>query len=304
MTPSLDIQLRIGPEDQFQDELAIFGGQTRVVTNKFLSRRKHKFPSRPRAERERAERGELDTPLSPSQATSPGPTSSGAEPSPQSASTPSDDGGVPLPQQVEDQMEDVHPSLMEYLSLFPSAASISVVNNQQQQQQQSGLMNSSVTPSVSGSASASASVFSSPAGAGPSAFSPMHVTSPTITPTTTISSTPMAGIQTQPQQGVPSTADPLSFLSVLPETSGLGGAMADPSLFFSALAHDPAALDTNIFGSAFGGGDFGDQWNSLMRETGLFDAQGNFKQDNMLSSPTATVRGDQGHGSRDMYPTY
>ena len=55
MTPSLDIQLRIGPEDKFQDELAIFGGQTRVVTNKFLSRRKHKFPSRPRAERERAE---------------------------------------------------------------------------------------------------------------------------------------------------------------------------------------------------------------------------------------------------------
>ncbi|KAI1783785.1 hypothetical protein LXA43DRAFT_866997, partial [Ganoderma leucocontextum] len=101
MTPTLDIQLRIGPEDQFQDELAIFGGQTRVVTNKFLTRRK---PSRPRVERERTERSEYDTSVPPR---------------------------LP-PQQVKDQMEDMHPSLMEYLSLFPSAASISVINNQQQ----------------------------------------------------------------------------------------------------------------------------------------------------------------------------
>ena len=47
-----------------------------------------------------------DTPVSPSQATSPGQTS-GPAASPQSASTPSDDGA--LPPQVEDQMEDVHP---------------------------------------------------------------------------------------------------------------------------------------------------------------------------------------------------
>ncbi len=199
-------------------------------------------------------------------------------------------------------MEDVHPSLMEYLSLFPSAASISVVNQQQlgplhQQHQQSSLMNNS--PSVSGSTSA----FSS-AGAGPSSFSPMHVQSPTgaAAATTTTSPTPMSGIQTQSQQGMPSTADPLSFLNVLPDNSVVGGAVADPSLFFAGLAHDPAALDANIFNSAFGGGDFGDQWNSLMRETGLFDAHGNFKQDNMMS-PTATVTGEQS-GSRDMYPTY
>ncbi|KAI1790216.1 fungal-specific transcription factor domain-containing protein [Ganoderma leucocontextum] len=296
MTPSLDIQLRIGPEDQFQDELAIFGGQTRVVTNKFLTRRKHKFPSRPRVERERTERSEHDTPVSPSQATS------GTGASPQSASSPSDDGGPPLPQQVEDQMEDVHPSLMEYLSLFPSAASISVVNNQQQfgplQQQQANLMDTSVL--ASGSTSASVFSSSAGAGAGPSPFSPMQVQSPS-----TASPTAMTGIQTQPQRGVPPMADPLSFLNVLPESSVLGGPMGDPSLFFSGLAHDPASLDTSMFNSAFGGGDFGDQWNSLMRETGLFDAQGNFKQDNMLS-PTATVTGEQrqghGSGSGDMYP--
>ncbi|KAM5534515.1 hypothetical protein V8D89_011847 [Ganoderma adspersum] len=302
MTPSLDIQLRIGPEDQFQDELAIFGGQTRVVTNKFLSRRKNRFPSRPRAERERCESCQNDSPVSPSQATSPGQTS-GAAASPQSASTPSDDGG--LPPQVEDQMEDVHPSLMEYLSLFPSAASISVVNDHQQagpsQHPRSNLMDTSVAPSVTGSTSAS--VFSSSAGAGPSTFSPMHVQSPTIAAATTTSPTPMTGIHTQPQQGVPSPADPLSFLNVLPEASGIGGSVADPSLFFAGLAHDPVSLDANVFNSAFGGGDFGDQWNSLMRETGLFDAHGNFKQDHNTMSPATTITGEQG-GSRDMYPTF
>ena len=203
-------------------------------------------------------------------------------------------------------MEDVHPSLMEYLSLFPSAASISVVNDHQQagpsQHLQNNLMDTSVAPSVAGSTSASA--FSSSAGAGPSAFSPMHVQSPTIAAAAaTTSPTPMTGIHTQPQQGLPSPADPLSFLNVLPEASGIGGPVADPSLFFSGLAHDPASLDTNIFNSAFGGGDFGDQWNSLMRETGLFDAHGNFKQDSNMMSPGTTVTGEQG-GSRDMYPTF
>ncbi|TBU24176.1 fungal-specific transcription factor domain-containing protein [Dichomitus squalens] len=293
MTPSLDIQLRIGPEDQFQDELAIFGGQTRVVTNKFLSRHKNRIPTKPRI----GVNGGADTPVSPSQATTPAPTSVA---SPQSASTPSEDGG-PLPPQVEDQMEDVHPSLMEYLSLFPSAASISVVNGQQQQPMDT-------TPSVF-----------SPAALGSSPFTNMRTPSSAAgvpglrhQPQPQPQSQPQAGPSTPTGRGTEPVGDPLAFFNVLPDSGAVAAGLPDPSLVFAAMGMgqpDMGPLGTNIFGSSFGGGDFGDQWTSLMRETGFFDAQGNFKTDGLMSpmSPTTPGMGQQGHARRDsgdIYPTY
>ena len=94
MAPSLDIQLRIGPEDDFQDELAIFGGQTRVVTNKFLSRKKARIYAKPRD-------ASATVPLSPpatSASSTPAPggaSQSQSAATPLTASTPSDDG-LPL----------------------------------------------------------------------------------------------------------------------------------------------------------------------------------------------------------------
>ena len=38
ITPTLGVQFQIGPEDQCADELAIFGGQTRVLASKVLSK--------------------------------------------------------------------------------------------------------------------------------------------------------------------------------------------------------------------------------------------------------------------------
>ena len=111
MSPSLDIQLRIGPEDQFQDELAIFGGQTRVMTNKFLSRRRPKnlaHLAKPRSASTGDASSTAATPISTS--STPAPNAGASVSSPRTASTPSDDG-VSLPHNVEEQMDGVHPSL-------------------------------------------------------------------------------------------------------------------------------------------------------------------------------------------------
>ncbi|KAI0675641.1 fungal-specific transcription factor domain-containing protein [Trametes maxima] len=247
MSPSLDIQLHIGPEDQFQDELAIFGGQTRVLTNKLLSRKRTKIPNKPR-----------DT----SSSAAPTPTASGSTPAPvstpQSASTPSDDG-VPIPQNVEEQMSNVHPSLMEYLSLFPSSASISVVNQNQQQL---------------------------PMGASNGAFGPQRVSSPTTAFSPADGLASVAGpSRQQPHNQLQAQDDPLQFMNVLP-TNGHNGQITDPSAFF-ALAPE---MSNGIFNAPaeFGMTDAsGDQWASLMRETGIFDPQGSFRQD-AFSSQTDT----------------
>ncbi|GJE93221.1 fungal specific transcription factor domain-containing protein [Phanerochaete sordida] len=117
-SPALDIQLNIGPEAEISaSRLAIFGGQTRVMSSKLLSRRR---PAR----RQPSQASCASSPTvahsdSPPRDTSPGATTA--------ASTPSDSGSS-VPQNVSDAFAQVHPSLVEYLALIPSSASLAVVD--------------------------------------------------------------------------------------------------------------------------------------------------------------------------------
>ncbi|KAI0630475.1 fungal-specific transcription factor domain-containing protein [Trametes polyzona] len=301
MSPSLDIQLHIGPEDQFQDELAIFGGQTRVLTNRFLSRKRTKYPTKPR---DKSSSNGAATPTSPTTATTPiapsAPSVSGhgqgpgSGSTPISVSTPSDDGTT-LPQNVEEQMSRVHPSLMEYLSLFPSAASISVVNQQQQQQQQAVPMDTSDSPfapplpvsSPPASSSTSSASFAPPEG-----LPGVHAPSPSVTPHPHPHQHPHMLGPSQLQ------GDPLEFLNVLGPGPD-GGACADPSAFFSMALGPDANMGTGVFGAAasFADGGAGDGWASLMRETGIFgpsDAPGQ----------AHAFRGDPFAGQADTFPHF
>lgn len=256
---SLDIQLRIGPEDQFHDELAMFGGQTRVVTNKFLSRKRTKILTKPRDARE------LVVPFSPT--TSSTPTTSTPTPTPSSGanaaatphsmSTPSDDGS-PLPQNVEEQMSNMHPSLMEYLSLFPGDASISVMD---------------IDPATP-----------------PHSHSQPSVSSSSLAAQSMGGIDGIAGILPNAAAGLSGTephGDLLQFLNVLPD-GGASESPAEPSLFFSGnslsgnMVHP--ALSTDLFAS-FPTGELSEQWNSLMRETGFFNSQGDLLLDQMENVP-------------------
>ncbi|KAI0730863.1 fungal-specific transcription factor domain-containing protein [Earliella scabrosa] len=284
MAPSLDIQLRIGPEDDFQDELAIFGGQTRVVTNKFLSRKKTRIYAKPR------EASATTVPLSPpatSAASTPAPggasqSQSAATPA-LTASTPSDDG-LPLPQNVEEQMSNVHPSLMEYLSLFPADASISVMDVDPAPPALSTAGShphrDSATSMFGTAQTAPSSMFSTP---------PSHSHS-------------MVGVSVPQTQAGPSAlapppppVDPLHFLNVLPDGLNPAGPIGDPSLFFAASPE----VSTGIFdASSFAPGELGEQWNSLMRETGFFNSQA-------ANGPgTATGQDPFAKFQEDVYPRY
>ena len=126
-SPALDIQLNIGPEAEISaSRLAIFGGQTRVMSSKLLSRRRPNKRSSQAASctaspgPSTAGHSSADTP--------PRDTSPGAS---TAASSPSDSGSS-IPQNVSEAFAQVHPSLVEYLSLFPSSASLAVVDPPQQ----------------------------------------------------------------------------------------------------------------------------------------------------------------------------
>ncbi|KAI0794297.1 fungal-specific transcription factor domain-containing protein [Fomes fomentarius] len=259
---SLDIQLRIGPEDQFQDELAMFGGQTRVVTNKLLNRKRTKILTKPRDARE------LVVPFSPTTSSTPAPSSTpvpssgaNAAATPHSMSTPSDDGS-PLPQNVEEQMSNMHPSLMEYLSLFPGDASISVMD---------------IDPAT-------------PPPSQPSVFASSPSASSSFATQSMGGIDGIAGILPNAAAGPSGTApqgDLLQFLNVLPDGNA-SGSPAEPSLFFSGNSVNGnamhPALSTDLFAS-FPTGELSEQWNSLMRETGFFDSQGDLLLDQMESVP-------------------
>ncbi|KAI0766121.1 fungal-specific transcription factor domain-containing protein [Trametes elegans] len=284
MSPSLDIQLHIGPEDQFQDELAIFGGQTRVLTNKFLSRKKTKYPTKPR---------EPST-SSASGASTPMPTSSPPAPSatPHTASTPSDDGGTPLSQNVEEQMSHVHPSLMEYLALFPSSASISLVSQNQQQHVPMDADGPDFAAHVASPPASSVSAF---AVAGPPRPLSDGVSEP-LDPRGAHSHPQHQSQHQHQHQQCQLPLDPLQFLNVLP-TGDPSGQIADPSAFFAmGVGGGPDGVagmfaspfpvgDTSSPAGGAGAGGAGDGWTSLMRETGIFDAQGNFRQDAFNTQP-------------------
>ncbi|KAI0958195.1 hypothetical protein AcV7_004081 [Taiwanofungus camphoratus] len=90
---------RSGPEDHYQDALAIFGGQTRVLPSKSISRR------RPRGSRESSR-------------------DASAEASPRAAAN---SPPTPAPaQQSADSLTEIHPSVMEYLSRIPPSSYSSI----------------------------------------------------------------------------------------------------------------------------------------------------------------------------------
>lgn len=260
---SLDIQLRIGPEDEFHDELAIFGGQTRVVTNKFLSRKRTRIPTKPRG----------DGPFSPTSTTSTTPAPPPPSTTPLTASTPSDDG-QPLPQNVEEQMSNIHPSLMEYLSLFPSDASVLVVNPPQVPPQQPQ-HRASLDATTASTSSTESVLGPSTRTTSPNAFIP-HQPSQSIGVLSGAIPQPevKAQFQAQNQEAQPQAGssmaplDPLQFLDVLPDANA-AGPITDASFF----AMGPN-MSTGIFDGSFAPGELGEQWTSLMRQTGFFDAPG------------------------------
>ncbi|KAH9951098.1 fungal-specific transcription factor domain-containing protein [Amylocystis lapponica] len=97
IAPTLGVQFKMGPEDQCVDELAIFGGQTRVLASKVLRKRSKKERALSKA------RGSI--------------ADSGSPPeSPATVTSSSDSGSTPPPS--GDEFTDVHPSLMDYLSQF------------------------------------------------------------------------------------------------------------------------------------------------------------------------------------------
>ena len=83
-------------DDSYRDELAIFGGQTRVLVSKLLTSKAPNWDANP---------------------SSPKSTSSGMLSPLTKPNEMKDPSKLP-----DDKMEDVHPSLMEYMSLFPPSA--------------------------------------------------------------------------------------------------------------------------------------------------------------------------------------
>ncbi|KAI0682175.1 hypothetical protein BC835DRAFT_1300198 [Cytidiella melzeri] len=122
-TPALDIQLNLGPEAEITaSRLAIFGGQTRVMSSKLLSRKR-----RPKASSISTTDG---TPVTESASS---PSNSSAE-SPSRDTSPGFSNPVHLPgdsgsvlQSVSEAFEQVHPSLVEYLSIHPQNSTLAVV---------------------------------------------------------------------------------------------------------------------------------------------------------------------------------
>ncbi|KAK7686316.1 hypothetical protein QCA50_010540 [Cerrena zonata] len=134
---TLDIQVQLLPEDASEDKLAIFGGQTRVVSTKLLTRKRPKTKtlstssingtssgiplvngSSPLTEKTcDSRRSSRQDSMSSISGDSPPRTEA---PSPATASTPSDS----IPDSLVDAFNEVHPTLVEYLSFFPSSAAV------------------------------------------------------------------------------------------------------------------------------------------------------------------------------------
>ncbi|PSS35349.1 hypothetical protein PHLCEN_2v1686 [Hermanssonia centrifuga] len=222
-SPALDIQLNIGPEAEISaSRLAIFGGQTRVMSSKLLSRRRPQH---------RSVSSTSSAPESPKRDDSPG-----ASPT---ASTPSDTSTVP--QNVSDAFAEVHPSLVEYLSLFPASSSLAVVDpSQQPYTSSSSLATPMAQPMENHYAQPMDGVATSPASAFPDFFSGLPAQR---------NQTP--GVQQTQRMQV---EEPLGFLN-------------DQSL--NALnMQDLGGFTEDVLMS--------EQWMNLMKETGILDSNGNF----------------------------
>ncbi|KAL4249924.1 hypothetical protein ABKN59_002007 [Abortiporus biennis] len=292
---SLDIQVPMGPEDDQvaqrksgDDKLAIFGGQTRVMTSKVLSHKTRRLSKQSKARVETNGNGATNsTSSSPSvpvtnhagEADPPSPVSS--------ASTPSD---TSVPQNMRDALKDVHPSLMEYLSLFPSS-SLALIDPAQQPSLSS-------SPSIPPSSHASAN--QSPFNPASSSSLPTSPDYPMMPPTTTSS----------PSYGNPQQNGMASYYDIDNATMASAGQipiqpqhLQDISSFFAMSGAGsagpgggmlPDVSTTLNMGNPTNPG-FSDEvlmnneWMYLMRDAGLF-----------TQVPQNTTNGGQGGGAYPM----
>ena len=249
-SPALDIQLDIGPEAEIANSrLAIFGGQTRVMSSKLLTRRRP--GKRPTSQSQPAS---SPSPTSATHADSPPRDSSpGAS---TTASTPSESGSgssSSVPQNVSDAFAEVHPSLVEYLSLIPSSASFAVVDPPPQQQVP---MNGSNGNGVNGAG-----------------MSGLNGSETTPTATNGFGGQTPVGYA-QDMNGMTSFPPFFTDPSMQQQQQAMGPGMpgmeffgsADPSL--AALSMPDLGFTEDVMMT--------DHWMNLMRQTGIMDSNGNY----------------------------
>lgn len=206
------------------------------MSSKLLSRR------RPKHHSSASTATSSSSPESPQRDSSP---SDGAT----AASTPSDSGGIP--QSVSDAFAEVHPSLVEYLSLFPATASLAVVDPTQQTY-------NSPTPMSPNSPMAQQQMqnhFAQPMNGMSSSTAPYSQFFGAVhcQPAQTATSAAQRQAQTQAAQQIPHAS---------PESLGyLGEPMSGVALPDMGFTEDVL---------------MGEHWMSLMRETGILDSNGNF----------------------------
>ncbi|TCD68011.1 hypothetical protein EIP91_011622 [Steccherinum ochraceum] len=256
ISPSLDVHLHIGPEDAGEDRLAIFGGQTRVMASKLLSRK----PPKVKKQRTDSPRRQdsLDSPSSESRDHS--------SASPEAAATPSDASSVP--QNVRDAFNDVHPVLMDYLSLFPS--SVAVVDTSKPLVDPP--MSTSSPPS--GSNTSEMSSFASPYSQGStSAFSPNMIANGAagVASAGTAFVAAAASIPgTSYNQDIEMQNNGFAQQVMSPINDDL---MDDSGWYYNTWngtgSHIPSFMENLPLGGDHAMMD--EQWMNLMRDTGLFD---------------------------------
>lgn len=153
---------------------------------------------------------------------------------PTSASTPSDSSSVP--QNVSDAFAQVHPSLVEYLSLFPSSTSFAVVDPPQSGDGLNMTPTSAIAPQAPVNFSQTPAVNgANPSPAYPNFFDMSHNDS-------------MQGVK----ESAPHANEPLNFL--------------DPTM--AALSMPELGFTEDVMMT--------EHWMNLMRETGILDSNGNY----------------------------
>ena len=271
-TPTLDIQLNIGPETEISaSRLAIFGGQTRVMSSKLLTRRR---PNK------RSSQSVSTSSPGPSATSGDTPSRDSSPPVSTAASSPSDSGSS-VPQNVSDAFAQVHPSLVEYLSLFPASASLAVVDP---------------PPEFPMDASSPGNIApQSPINYPQQGMNGLNGAAHNGLNGAAVNGAGMNGVS---MNGAGMNGSPASFQAMFPDLSGRssmgpgmasgGGGGASANMDFFAGAADP-----NI--AALSMPDLGftedvmmtEHWMNLMRQTGIMDSNGGYAAlSNGQSQPT------------------
>ncbi|KAI0079109.1 hypothetical protein K474DRAFT_1659611 [Panus rudis PR-1116 ss-1] len=238
---ALDIQLKIGPEDDGGDKLAMFGGQTRVVSSKLLTR-KRRQPSLKTTPTSNSSRNASVTSTENSHSAE----TSNSSTAPTRKSTlssvehfddspsPSASGSSPgdIPENLVDAFNEVHPTLVEYLSFFPSQ--VAMVDTSQP------LVDPTSTAQAQGNASSSRNM-------------PPNTTQPFSFPTQAL----------MPQQ-MGSAYQPTNLPYPMTNSNPLGQTSAPMEVTATTVA---GLTDLQGFPDDL----MDEQWMDLMRDTGLFE---------------------------------